>query len=77
MLIPGPGRSTVEGIGYQLQNFLTLLVAQKVKNLLAMWESWVRSLGWEGPLEKGTSPGEEDDYPLQYSDLENSMDKGA
>ena len=29
------------------------LVAQMVKNLPAMWETWVRSLGWEDPLEKG------------------------
>ena len=29
------------------------LVAQLVKNLLAMWETWVQSLGWEDPLEKG------------------------
>ena len=29
------------------------LVAQLVKNLLAIWEIWVRSLGWEDPLEKG------------------------
>ena len=28
------------------------LVAQTVKSLLAMWETWVRSLGWEDPLEK-------------------------
>ena len=28
------------------------LVAQMVKNLPAMQEMWVRSLGWEGPLEK-------------------------
>jgi len=28
-------------------------VAQLVKNLPAMWETWVRSLGWEDPLEKG------------------------
>ena len=28
-------------------------VAQVVKNLLAMWETWVQSLGWEDPLEKG------------------------
>ena len=28
------------------------LVAQLVKNLPAMWETWVRSLGWEHPLEK-------------------------
>ena len=33
---------------------LTSLVAQTVKRLLysAMWETWVRSLGWEDPLEK-------------------------
>jgi len=29
------------------------LVAQMVKNLPAMEETWVRSLGWEDPLEKG------------------------
>ena len=28
------------------------LVAQQVKNLPAMWETWVQSLGWEDPLEK-------------------------
>ena len=28
------------------------LVAQMIKNL-AMWEAWVRSLGWEDPLEEG------------------------
>ena len=28
-------------------------MAQRVKNLPAMWESWVKSLGWEDPLEKG------------------------
>ena len=31
----------------------TLLVTQLVKKLLAMWETWVPSLGWEDPLEKG------------------------
>ena len=31
------------------------LVAQLVKNLPAMWETWVRSLSWEDPLEKGKS----------------------
>ena len=31
----------------------TSLVAQMVKNLPAMWETRVRSLGWEDPLEKG------------------------
>ena len=29
------------------------VVAQLVKNPPAMWETWVWSLGWEGPLEKG------------------------
>ena len=28
------------------------LVAQTVKNPLAIWETWVQSLGWEDPLEK-------------------------
>ena len=28
------------------------LVAQRLKHLTAMWETWVRSLGWEDPLEK-------------------------
>ena len=32
---------------------LASLIAQLVKNLPAMWETWVRSLGWEDPLEKG------------------------
>ena len=31
------------------------LVAQLVKNLPAMWETWIRSLGWKDPLEKGTA----------------------
>ena len=30
-------------------------MAQKVKNLPAMQETWVRSLGWEDPLEKGVA----------------------
>ena len=33
--------------------FLGSLVAQLVKNLPAMREAWVQSLGWEDPLEKG------------------------
>ena len=32
------------------------LIAQLVKNPQAMWETWVRSMGWEDPLEKGTLP---------------------
>ena len=52
-MIPGLGRSAGEGIGYPFQYSWASLVAQLVKNLPAMWESWVRSLGWEDPLEKG------------------------
>ena len=52
-LIPELGRSPGEGIGYPLQYSWASLVAQLVKNLPAMWETWVRSLGWEDPLEKG------------------------
>ena len=32
------------------------LVAQMVKNLLAMWETWVQSLGWGDLLEEGIQP---------------------
>ena len=51
--IPGSGRSTGERIGYPLQYSWASLVAQLVKNPPAMWETWVGSLGWEDPLEKG------------------------
>ena len=47
------GRSTGEGIGYPLQSSWAPLVAQLVKNLPVMQETWVWSLGWEDPLEKG------------------------
>ena len=40
-------------------------MAQLVKNLSAMWETWVRSLGWEDPLEK---------RKVTHSGLEKSMD---
>ena len=51
--ISGSGRPAGEGIGYPLQYSLASLVAQLVKNPPTMWETWVRSLGWEDPLEKG------------------------
>jgi len=53
--IPGLGRSAGEGIGYPFQYSRASLVAQLVKNPPAMWETWVQSLGWEDPLEKGTA----------------------
>ena len=40
-----------------------------VKNLLATWETQVRSLGWEDPLEKEMA------MHLWYSCLENPKDK--
>ena len=51
--IPGSGRSAGEGIGYPLQYSQASLVTQLVKNPPAMQETWVQSLGWENPLEKG------------------------
>ena len=52
-LIPRSGISAGEGTGYPLQYSWASLVAQLLKNLPAMRETWVRSLGWENPLEKG------------------------
>ena len=52
-MIPGLGRFAGEGIGYPLQYSWASLVTQLVKNLPEMRETWVRSLGWEDPLEKG------------------------
>ena len=49
----------------------TSLVAQRVKHLPAMQETWVRSPGWEDALEKDNG------NPLQYSCLKNSMGRGA
>ena len=51
--IPGLRRSPREGIGYPLQFSWVSLVAQMVKNLPAVQEIWLRSLGWEDPLEEG------------------------
>ena len=51
--IPGSGRSAEEGISYPLQYSWASLVAQLVKNPAAKRETWVLSLGWEDPLEKG------------------------
>ena len=58
----------VTKVNCYLVHGLASLVAQLVKNLPAMQETWVRSLGWEDSLEK------ERGYLLKYSDLENSMD---
>ena len=47
------------------------MVAQRLKRLSAMRETWVQSLGWED------RPGEGNGNPFQYSCLENPMDGGA
>ena len=49
---PVSGGSPGEGIVYPLQCSWTSLVPQLVKNLPAMQETWVRTMGWEDPLEK-------------------------
>ena len=54
--IPVSGRYAGEGIGYPLHVSWASLVAQMVKNLPAMRDTWVQSLSWEDPLEKGTAP---------------------
>ena len=51
--ITGSVRSPGEGTGYPLQYSWASLVAQLVKNPPAVQETWVQSLGWEDPLEKG------------------------
>ena len=59
--VSGSWRLAGEGIGYPLQYSWASLLAQTVKNLPAMWETWVwetwvPSLGWEDPLEEGMQP---------------------
>ena len=51
--IPGSGRSPEERKVYPFQYSWASLVAQLVKNPPTMQETWVKSLGWEDPLEKG------------------------
>ena len=52
-LISWSGSSPGKGISNLLQYSWASLVAQIVKNLPAMWETWAQSLGWEDPLEEG------------------------
>ena len=42
-----------ERIGYPLQDSWASLVAQMEKDQPAVWETWVRFLDWEDPLEEG------------------------
>ena len=52
-MITGSERCPGEGTGYPLQYSWASPVAQLVKNSPAIRETWVRSLGWEDPLEEG------------------------
>ena len=52
-MIPGLGRSPEEGTGYPLQYSWASLVAQLVKNLPTVRETWIPSLHWEDSLEEG------------------------
>ena len=54
--VPELGRSPGEGTGHALQYSWASLVAQTVKNPPAMWETWVRSPGWEDTLEECIQP---------------------
>ena len=60
--VPRSRRSPGEGLHYPLQYSWASLVALLVKNLPAMWETWVQSLGSIPVL--GRSPGEGKGYPL-------------
>ena len=51
--IPGLGSFPGKEIGYSPQNSWAPLLAQMVKKLPPMQETWVWSLGWEDPLEEG------------------------
>ena len=53
-------------------NMVASLMAQMVERLPTMFETLVQSLGWED-----LSPREGNGNPLQYSCLENPMDRGA
>ena len=55
--------------GQAFQTAWASLITQLVKNPPAVQGTWVQSLGWEDPLEKGKAT-----HSLQYSGLENSMD---
>ena len=54
--VPGLGRSTGEWIDYPLQYSWASLVAQLVKNLPSMGETWVQFLGWEDPWRRERLP---------------------
>ena len=60
-----------QALGTRVFRESSYLVAQMVKNLPEMRETWVPSWGQEDP------PGEGNGCPLQYSCLEKPMDRGV
>ena len=56
---------------YSYTSIRAFLVTQMVKNLPEKQETWIQSLGWEDSLEKKMA------HQIQYSPLENSIDRGA
>ena len=56
-------------IGAGILLYVAFLVAQTVKHLPAMWETWVQPLGWEDLLEE--------EMATHSSILENSMNRGV
>ena len=65
------GLKNIDSINTRASHLFASLVAQGLKRLPAMQETWVRSLGREDPSGDGNG------NPLQYSCLENPMDRGA
>ena len=61
----------------KLNVYWSSLVAQSLTNLFAMLESACNAEDWGSGPESGRSPGEGNGNPLQYSSLENRMDRRA
>ena len=60
----------MESLGFSIYSTVSpALVAQMIKNLPAMWETWFWTLGQEDPWRR--------EWLLQYSYLENSVDRGG
>ena len=68
-LIPGSGSTPGQGTGYSLQYSWAPLVAQLVNNPPIMQETWVSSLGWEDPLEKGKATHPSSPWDHRESDM--------
>ena len=74
-MIPRSGISAGEGTGYPLQYSWASLVAQLVKNLPAMRETWVRPLGWEDPLEWGKATHSSSCMRLSLTSLSKNLNR--